>query len=91
MTAGQRKTAIAIGVYLALQLVLGLGLLAWEFYAAYAYGAPATISVVLQTAWAHYPWPFFVVGILVTAALFWLLGHFFGQNRDVYDRLRGDR
>lgn len=88
MRLGQRQTAIALGAYALAQLLLGLGLLGWEFFAAYRYGSDATISVVLQTAWAHYPWPFFIAGVLVTALLFWLLGHFFGQNRDVYDRMR---
>lgn len=88
MKPGQRQTAIAWAVFAAVQLLAGLGLLGWEFYAAAKWGADATLSVVFQTAWANYPWPFFIAGLLSSAIVFYLLGHLTAQNRDVYDRQR---
>jgi hypothetical protein len=83
----QKKTMAALGIYLVVQLVAALGLLAYEFWAA-AQGAAATVSEVLWIVWASQPWTIFLASVSVVGLVAYLFGHFTAQRKEVYDSIR---
>lgn len=87
MNAAQKRTArglalVALGGVALLFVALVIELM--------AVGADqnATISEALWRVWAAQPWVIFVVSHSLAAPFWWLMGHFTGQSRVVYDAIR---
>lgn len=87
MNAQQKRTARGLAVLAAGGLALLVGALALELLAVRDGGA-ATISEAAWRVWAAQPWVIFVTTHTLAAPAWWLLGHFTGQSRVVYDALR---
>lgn len=87
MTPQQVKTLKRLIVTVALLFVTTTWTLYVEF-AAVAQGGESTISELAWLAWAHEPGALFGVGMLLTAAVAFLGGHFFWQSPTVYKAKR---
>jgi hypothetical protein len=87
VTPQQRKTLLrlAIACFLAAACV---GWLLFTEGAAVVQGGHSTISELVWLAWAQQPWVFLLVGVTVTAVVFFLAGHFFAQTSGFYERIR---
>lgn len=91
MTRPQKKTAIVLLVWVALQVVLGVGLLAWEGYAVSSPDQADLITTVVKIAWANQPWPFLLGAVVVTFVVAFLCGHFFSGPRSELDEIRSGK
>lgn len=87
MTPGQKRTARFLGVCALAILLVFLAGLGWEFYTL-TLNDHATITETIQVMWANQPWPFLIVGLLVAAVVFFLLGHFFSAPSKHYENIR---
>jgi len=87
MTAQQIRTVKRLGVALGLFVVLVLWLLYTEG-AAIVQGGHSTITEVVQLGWAHQPWVFFLLGVVLTFIIAFLLGHFVAAPESQYEKLR---
>ena len=88
MTTQQIRTVKRLGVALGLFVVLVLWLLYTEG-AAIVQGGHSTITEVVQLGWAHQPWVFLLLAVLLVAIVAFLAGHFFAAPESHYERLRG--
>lgn len=87
MNAQQKRTARGLAVLAAGGVLLLVGALALELLAVRD-GGGSTISEAFWRLWAEQPWVLFVVTHTLAAPGWWLVGHFTGQSRVVYDALR---
>jgi hypothetical protein len=87
VTPQQRKTLLrlAVACFLAAACV---GWLLFTEGAAVVQGGHSTISELVWLAWAQQPWVFLLVGVTVTAVVFFLAGHFFAQTSSFYEGIR---
>lgn len=82
------RTGIVLLLYCTIQVFMALGLLAWEFYAVGFPKDAALITAVIKLAWALQPWPFLLSGIVITAIVMFLFGHFFAGPQEELERIR---
>jgi hypothetical protein len=87
VTPQQRKTLLRLAV----ACFLAAACVGWLLYtegAAVAQGGHSTISELVWLAWAQQPWVFLLAGLVVTAVVFFLLGHFTAQTASFYEGIR---
>lgn len=81
------KTVRYLAILAGLAFLLLIGLLAIELDAVRR-GGNSTISELAWLLWAGQPWIVFITTHTVAAPFWFLMGHFFGQSRGVYDQVR---
>jgi hypothetical protein len=87
MTSQQVRTVKRLGVALGIFVALVVWLLYTEG-AAIVQGGHSTITEVVQLAFAHQPWVFVLLGVVLVAIVAFLAGHFFAAPASHYERLR---
>lgn len=89
MNTAQARTARGCALAAIAAFLIGVWLLYVELTGASA-GAHATISELFWIVWARQPWVIYLVSLLVSNPISYLLGHFTAQASDKYDRVRRD-
>jgi hypothetical protein len=75
----KRRTARFLFGWLVAQILMTLGLLAWEVYAIASNGKVALITTVVRDAWYAQEWAFLGVLVLASLGIGYLGGHFFAS------------
>lgn len=88
MRRGVRNTAIVLIAFCVMQLLLLLGLLAWELYAVADRSNAELITTTMKLLWANQPWVVLIIVMGVTGGVMFLFGHFFAGPTSELDRLR---
>lgn len=89
MNTAQKYTARGIAIGAALFAAIVVFLLVVEGHAVIA-GGHSTISELMWLAWAKQPGAIFIISHVLAAPFWFLMGHFFWQSSDVYERIRKD-